>query len=255
MFCYIARAVRRLVLVIVLIVTGACRKPVEARLAEGDRAAMAGRWEEARDKWEAARALSPDASLVHARLGAALWHLGKVDDAVAAWREAVRLEPGCEDAREGLARAALAARDAGAALDALSTITEPSSPTFEQVKVRALLARGGEGDAQAAFELASRLGDDAESRYLVGSAQLALKRVADAQTTFETLARVHPSSPLGTYGLARTAAAQNRQPEVLSNLATSKSLSGTAWRADEVAADPAFSFLAAAPEFKALVGR
>lgn len=252
MFCYIARAVRRLVLVIVLIVTGACRKPVESRLAEGDAAALAGRWDEARAKWEAARELEPGLSLVHARLGAALWQLGRRDDAAAAWREAIRLEPACEDAREGLARVALEARDAGAALEALTPIAEPASPTFQRVKVRALLALG---DAQTAFELASALGDDAESRYLVGSAQLELKRFADAQATFETLSRVHASSPLGTYGLARTAAAQNRQPEVLSNLATSKSLSGTAWRAEDVAADPAFSFLAAAPEFKALVGR
>lgn len=252
MFCYIARAVRRLVLVIVLIVTGACRKPVESRLAEGDAAAVAGRWEEAREKWEAARELSPESALVHERLGAALWHLGKKDEATVAWREAIRLEPACEDAREGLARAALDAHDAGAAIEELAPVTEPASRSFLRVKARALLARG---DAQAAFDLASTLGEDAESRYLLGSAQLELNRFADAQITFETLSRVHASSPLGTYGLARTAAAQNRQTEVLSNLATSKSLSGTAWRADEVAADPAFSFLAPAPEFKALVGR
>lgn len=252
MFCYTAPAVRRLILVIVLCATTACRKPVEARLAEGDAAALAGHWDEARAKWEAARELEPSLPLVHARLGAALWHLDQRDEAANAWREAVRLEPACEDAHEGLARLALEVRDAGAAMEELKSIAEPSTLSFKRVKVRTLLALG---DGQAAFDQASTLGDDAESRYLLGSSLLALKRFGEAQSTFEALSRTHPSSPLGTYGLARTAAAQKHQPEALSNLATSKSLSGSAWRADEVAADPAFSFLAAAPEFKALVGR
>ncbi|MGV3623073.1 MAG: tetratricopeptide repeat protein [Archangium sp.] len=243
---------RRLVLVIVLIVTGACRKPVESRLAEGDAAAQTGRWDEALTKWQAARELEPESSLAHARLGAALWNLNRRDEAAAAWREAVRLQPSSEEAHEGLARVALDARDAGAALEELNAVSEPSGASFNRVKVRALLLNG---EGERAMELAASFGDDAESRYLVGSAQLATGRYAEAQATFDALSRSHPTSPLGAYGLARTAAAQNRQVEALSALATSKSLSGAAWRADDVAADPAFSFLLTAPEFKALVGR
>lgn len=255
MICYIARAVRRLILVSVLCVIGACRKPVEARLAEGDSAALAGRWDEALGRWEAARDADPGSPLVHARLGAALWHLGRRGEAEASWREAVRLEPGCEDAHEGLARLALEARDAGAAMIELSNVAAPGSPSFRRVKARALLARGADGDALAALELASSLGDDAESTYLVGSAQLALKRFSDAQATFEGLAKSAPASPLGAYGLARTAAAQNHQADALSYLSTARSLAGASWKPELVAEDPAFTFLATAPEFKALVGR
>lgn len=254
MFCYTPPAVRPPVLLIVLVSLCACRKPVEARLAEGDAAAVAGRWEEARSKWEAARDLSPELALTHARLGAALWHLGRNAEAVTAWQRAVELDATCEDAVEGLARSALAVGDAGAALTVLSTVVDPASLTFKRVQVRALLARGADGDADAAMTIVSGLGDAPESIYLLGSTQIALKRYSDAQATLDGLARAHPKSPLGSYGLARLAAAQSRQTDALLNLSAARAAAGADWRPVEVAADPAFAFLATTPEFKALVG-
>ncbi len=254
LFCYTPPAVRLSVLLIVLCLTGACRKPHEARLSEGDSAAASGRWDDARTKWEAAVSADASSAVAHARLGAALWHLDRRDDAQREWAEAVKLDATNEDALEGLARFALEARDAGAAVSLLSTISEPSSPSFKKVQARALLARGEPGDAAAALELASSNDADAESRYLVGCAELALRRFGDAQTTLDALLRAHPASPLGSYGLARLAAAQQRQTDVLLNLATAKAAAGSSWNAAHVAADPAFAFLATAPEFKALVG-
>ena len=140
-----------------------------------------------------------------------------------------------------------------------SAVAAPVTTSFQLVLAQALLARGGPDDAAAALVAAQRAATaspgDPEVDYLVGSAQIALRRFSDAQGTLEALQRRHPDSPLGSYGLARLAAAQSRQTDALLHLSAARAAAGSAWNPERVAADPAFAFLISAPEFKALVGK
>lgn len=237
----------------------ACQKPLDAKLQAGDAAARAGKWDVARAAWAEAARLDPRSAEAHGKLGVALWEMGLKDEAAAAWSGAVAIDPNEEKAVGSLAQLDLERADAGAAVERLLLIREPVSAAFQLVLARALLARGGPDDAAAALAAAQRAAaavpGEPEAEYLVGSAQIALRRFSDAQGTLEGLQRRRPELPLGSYGLARLAAAQNRQTDALLHLSAARAASGSAWDPQRVAADPAFAFLSAAPEFKALVFR
>jgi tetratricopeptide (TPR) repeat protein len=245
--------------VVALCALCACQKPLEARLQAGDAAARAGKWDVARTQWTEATQLDPRSPVAFAKLGVALWELGLKDDAATAWAEAVAIDPNAEDAVSSLARLDLERADAGAAVGRLLLVQAPVTTSFQLVLARALLARGAPDDAAAALvaaqHAASATPADPETDYLVGSAQIALRRFSDAQATLEGLVRRHPGSPLGSYGLARLAAAQSRQTDSLLHLSAARAAAGSAWNPERVASDPAFAFLVAAPEFKALVSK
>jgi tetratricopeptide (TPR) repeat protein len=234
----------------------ACQAPVEARLAAGDAAAREGRWADAQKEWTRASELDPSSAKALARAGYAAWQLGDRAKALAAWEQARGLSPQDPDARAGLALVALEARDAGSALELL---TDDVTPLARLARARARLLRGGPGDAQAALDelqpLLAVTPPAAETTYLAGSAQVALRRYADAQATFERLQQAHPGSPLGPYGLARLAAAQERPTDALLHLAAARAAAPAAWRPEAVAADPAFGFLSSNSDFKRLVGK
>ena len=249
----------RLVLAFALSALCACQKPLDARLQAGDTAARAGKWEDARARWTEATELDAHCAAAFAKLGVALWELGRKDEAASAWSQAVALEPSGEDALEGLARLDLERLDAGAAVSRLLTVPAPAATSFQLVLAQSLLARGGPDDAAAALVAAQHAAAaspaDPEVDYLIGSAQIALRRFSDAQATLEGLQRRRPESPLGSYGLARLAAAQSRQTDALLHLSAARAAAGSGWNPERVAADPAFAFLLSAPEFKALVGK
>lgn len=254
------RAVSRLVSAFALcaLLIG-CQKPLDAKLQAGDAAARAGKWDVARTRWTEAAQLDPHSAVAQAKLGVALYELGLQDEAAAAWSAAVAIEPNAEDAVSALARLDLEHLDAGAAVDRLLLVPAPATAAFNRVLAQALLARGLPDDAAAALAAANRAAaaspGEPENEYLVGSAQIALRRFSDAQGTLEALQRRFPNLPLGSYGLARLAAAQNRQTDALLHLSAARAAAGSSWNPERVAADPAFVFLTPAPEFKALVSK
>lgn len=241
-----------------LLVLSACQSAFDTFMQRGDDAAHRAKWAEARDAFSEATKANPSSAPAHARLGMAAWLVGDRPLALKEWGEAVALEPANALALEGLARASLEAGDAAAVVSSLDKLDAPTG-TLRLTLARALLARGQDGDAVRALELAKAAllasPDDPEARYLLGSAQIALKKYADAQGTLDELQRQHPKSPLGSYGLARLAAAQGRQTDTLLHLREARDVSGSSWNPERVAADPAFGFLAATPDFKALVGK
>lgn len=249
----------RLLLATAFFALCACQKPLDAKLTAGDTAARQGKWELARTAWSDATQLDPKSSIAFVKLGIAHWELGQKDEAAAAWTNALSIEPNAEDALSALARFELERQHAGAAVDRLSAIQAPLTAEFERMRAQALLARGLPDDAAAALGAAQHAltlsPQDPEAEYLVGSAQIALRRFSDAQGTLEALQRRKPELPLGSYGLARLAAAQSRQTDALLHLSAARAAAGSTWNPDRVAADPAFAFLAAAPEFKALVSK
>ena len=257
--CYTGPAVSRLILAFALSALCACQKPLDARLQAGDAAARSGKWELARTEWAKATELDPHSALAHAKLGVALWELGLKDDASVAWSTAVSIDPNAEEPVSDLARLDLERADAGAAVQRLLLVQAPLTGSFQLVLAQALLARGAPDDAAAALTAAQKAlasaPNDPEVEYLVGSAQIALRRFSDAQGTLEALQRRRPESPLGSYGLARLAAAQSRATDALLQLSAARAAAGSTWNPDRVAADPAFAFLVTAPEFKALVSK
>ncbi len=215
-------------------------------------AARAARWDDARSQWAQATALAPLSATARAKLGIALWNLGRKDEAAAAWNEALTLDEHARAAIEGLTRIDLENADAGAALTRLSRLSDPSPVLY----AAALLARGSNDDAKAALEAVQRAApNDPEAHYLLGSAQIALHQFREAQATLEELGTIQPKSPLSAYGLARLAAAQNKQADALFHLSIAKKVARTHWDARRVASDPAFQFLSGLPEFHALVSK
>jgi len=233
-----------------------CRRPGEAQLRAGNSAAQAGRLEDAKKAFEAAAQALPDDARPRELLGNVLYQLGQAADARAAWQAALERDAASAPAHLGLARLALDARDAGAALDEIARAGAAPDPEREAVKALALLARGSPPDADAALAAADAALAQAElphALYARGGALLVQGRFSDAQATFEQLQSKFPRSPLGAYGLARLAAAQGRATDALLHLQAAKTTAGSAWRADRVADDPAFAFLSTSEGFLALV--
>jgi cytochrome c-type biogenesis protein CcmH len=235
-----------------------------ARLREGNRAARDGRLEDARVAFEAAARALPADPRPRELWGNVLLELGRPEEAREAWQQALEVTPTAPGARLGLARLALDAQDAGAALEALGAAANAPGDTrlaadAAAVRSLALLARGRPFDAEAARvaadEALAKAPGHREALYARGGALLALGRLSDAQATLEELAVKHPSSPLGPYGLARLAAAQARATDVLLHLAAARTAAGAAWRPERVAADPAFAFLSTSGGFLALVSK
>lgn len=227
---------RRFAFFLVLMLSSACRKPVEVRLEAGDAAAALGDWKEARAQWQ--QAADADATSVQARtrLGYAAWALGDLAAAQRAWSEAAKLDPSNAEAADGLARVALENHDAGAALAQVN-----ASP---QVRVRALLLRG---DHVEALKLARTLGAGDEARYLLGAALLTNAQYDEATKVFSAL-----PPALGEPGLAHVAAARALPEETLTHLAKAKVAQGARWDARLIAQDAAFEFISDSPGFKAL---
>lgn len=227
---------RSSVTLLVLMILSACRKPLEVRLEAGDTAAAKGDWEEARVQWQ--QAADTDAKCVSARtrLGFAAWKLGDAIAAYNAWSDAAKLEPANVEAADGLARLALDAHDAGAAL----AQTKATAP----VRVRALLMAGKNAEA---LTQARTLGADDEGRYLLASALLVNRQFDEAAKVFAAL-----PPAMGEPGLAHVSAAQSKADETVTHLTKAKVAQGARWDASLIAQDPAFDFISDSPGFKAL---
>jgi len=217
-------------------ILSACRKPLEVRLEAGDAAAARGDWKEARAQWQ--QAADADAKCVSARtrLGFAAWKLGDLVAAQSAWSDAAKLEPTNPEAADGLARIALEAHDAGAAL--AQTNASPA------VKVRALLMAGKNADA---LTQARALGADDEGRFLLASALLANGQLDEATKLFTAL-----PPAMGEPGLAHVSAAKAKADETVMHLTRAKMAQAASWDARLIAQDPAFDFISDSPGFKAL---
>lgn len=245
----------RLVVFSATLMLAGCPSNAERHLQEGHQQAKKAKWSAAAASYRSAAISDPKNA--HALALAGLANL-KLEDAGAAqesFSAALAVDPLEPNARIGLAGLAVHSMDAGAALSLIEGMTEPSAGL---IRGRALLLRGGVGDAEAALAQAKAVTaiapESIEARYLEGSALLVLGRFAEAQTAFEALEKTSRESPFGPYGLARVAAAQKRSTDVLLYLKAARTASKQSWQAGAVAADPAFAFLAGTPAFIDVVG-
>ncbi len=228
----------------------ACRGREASRLREGNLAAANGALVAAEQHFAeaASTATDPRPLVLHAN---ALWALEQRSAAVTEWERAQRLDPADRAARLGLALAALDAGDAGAAVE----LVGPQEGQL--LRARALLLRGGEGDAQRALDELTQGPASPEQQFLLGSALTALRRFTDAQAAFDRLSAGDPAGVfLGRYGLARLAAAQGRPTDALLHLAAARAAAPPhGWNGEAVGRDPAFAFLVDSGEFRALVAQ
>jgi Flp pilus assembly protein TadD len=229
---------------------GACLDGGERHVREGNRAAQAGRLEEARSAYAAALEAHPRDVRARVLLANVLATLHDLPAARSEYTTVLAHDGDNAGARVGLARLTLGEGDASAALDLLAPLAP--QPETRLLRARALIARGQAGDgAQALLELK----DDrsTEATYLKGAALVLDRRFAEAQATLEGLERL--SAPFARYGMARVAAAQGRAADVLLHLRATRAAQGPAWDAAAVAADPAFDFLHDSPDLQPLLAK
>ncbi len=231
----------------------ACADPGQAALDEGNRLAAQGLWVDARASFERAASAAKLPGRARLQLGNALLMLDAGTDAQAAFEKVLAAAPDSLDAELGLARVDLSLGKANDAIARLDRVMPRAGRRADLPTLRALalLARADPGDFERALtdttQAVSAEPRDLSALYLRGSAQLALSKYADAQSTFDTLERLQPKSPVPAWGLARLAAAQGRRADVILHLRTAVARGAAT---SDLARDPAWAFLASDPDFR-----
>ena len=240
---------------VLLTLSVGCSDPGASAIANGNRAAIDGRYDEAAVAFQQACTEAPQLARAPALLGNALWAAGKNAEAVTAWTHALELDPGQVDAALGLSRSQLQTGATAAAIERLNAAIAktPGRADLHTARALSLLRQNAEGDvARAALDTdaAYRASPkDPDVLYTRGSVLIAAKRFNEAQSTLDALERAWPRSSLGPYGLARLAAAQSHPTDVMLYLRAARTAAGPAWQPAVVAADPAFATLKDDPTF------
>ncbi len=256
--CYASRpmsVLRHFKHAVLLSLSVGCAEPGTGAISTGNRAARAGHYDEAVVAFEQACAQAPTLARAHALRGNALWAAEKKAEALAAWTQALKLDPTQVDAALGLARNELQTGATGAAIDRLTAalVKAPGRSDLRTARVLAWVSRNAEGDlgkANEDSELAYRAAPkDPDVLYTRGSVLIAAHRFDEAQSTLDALERASPHSSLASYGLARLAAAQSRRTDVMLHLRAARAAAGSQWQSAAVVSDPAFAFLKDDPDF------
>jgi predicted Zn-dependent protease len=163
------------------------------------------RWPAANDLTEHWVRLRPNSARAWARRGETLERLHHKDEAIAAFREAVRLDEGSRRARLDLVRLLLDTRqppdEAAAHLDVLIA-TDPDNPAvFVQLAI-CRAAQGKASEAAASLDRALTLGtSDAKAFQLRGRMELDAGHAAAAVPLLKRAAEIDPSEPETWYPL------------------------------------------------------
>jgi len=184
--------------------TGAARAASRAA-ALGVLAALAGlTWRQAgnyRDPetfYASILAGNPASWLAHDNLGVLLAHRGRLDEAAAHYREAMRLNPGYPEAYNnyGNVLAQKGMWDEAAAAYAGALHARPSFAAAEKNWGRAMSDAGRLGDAELHFRNALRIQPDyADARYGLANALANSGRLSEAVAEYGAALRLQPDSP------------------------------------------------------------
>jgi tetratricopeptide (TPR) repeat protein len=189
----------------------------EAWAAEGKKYYDAEDYARAVEAYKRALALRPNpplAGTLYNNLGNAYLHLRRFDDAIVAFREAVRLRPTNHDTRFRLGRAYYHAAQFQEALPTLQEAVRlnPKSGDYHYwIGATYLHGLKDPEKALAAYRECLRLTpDDVRAIHETGSAHLKLRRYPDAVTAFQQAIRLKPDNPdyHGSLGLAYSKSVQ-----------------------------------------------
>ncbi|MHC4974430.1 MAG: tetratricopeptide repeat protein [Planctomycetota bacterium] len=173
----------------------ALRPSSGAHMSLGGFLVMAGRLDEAIAECRAALRLDPQSAEAHTNLGVAFFDKGMIDEAIVEYRKAIDLDPQLSEARASLGRAL---RHKGAFTEALQAFREAlrldPRPDYHN-KLGALLSdKLGEQDAAIAeFRAAMQLDpENAAAHFNMGAALVTKGQLDDAIEFYREAARLDP---------------------------------------------------------------
>ncbi len=130
---------------------------------------------------------------------------GRLDEALAAYRQVLREEPSNQQARWGMAQAYLERKDTSAAIGAFRTVhaAVPSGRSALAL-AQALVRAGSRHEARTVLQAwVDAQGDDLDARRALGDLELAAGRRAEARAQFERVLEAIPDDVLALARLAR----------------------------------------------------
>ena len=149
---------------------------------------------------------NPDAHEMHARFH---YEFGQVDEALAAWRRCLELDPNYAYALIGLAQAATGRgeHDQAVAYCRRAVLAEPSRPSHQIDLGKALVTAGEIDEALEVLErVVKATPDSARAQAELGAARLQKRDHAGAKVAFEEALRLNPANAAAHFGLATTCA-------------------------------------------------
>jgi tetratricopeptide (TPR) repeat protein len=158
---------------------------------------------------------NPQAWIAQGNLGYALFQEGRVPEAIARYREALRLEPDFAEARYNLGTALLQSNQVAPAIAEYEAALRlrPASAGVENNLATALAETGRLPEAVTHFERAVRLEPDyADARHNLGNAYLLSHRLADAVAQYEAALRLRPDDASARSGLEMARRALQNSP-------------------------------------------
>ncbi|MGO9244092.1 MAG: tetratricopeptide repeat protein [Verrucomicrobiia bacterium] len=189
-----------------------------AHLNLGNVLLQAGRLQEAIAHYEQALRINPDLADTHNNLGTALGQTGKIEEAIAHYEQALQIDPDLADAHVNLG---VALAKVGKPDDAIRHYQEALRlrPDWAEAHINlgnALLTQGKGRDAMAHYEAALRLKpDSAEAHINLGNALLTQGKGRDAIAHYEEALRLKPDSAEAHDNLGIALAQAGRLPEAM----------------------------------------
>ena len=157
------------------------------------------------EMWSATEEARPENGRAHNNLGNAYLAEGRLDDAAACYREAIRLAPDAVDAHSNLGGILLRTGRIPEAIRecSLAVALKPRQGALHLLLGDALRAGGRDAEATAEYEQAVRLSPGSvRLRLTLGAMLLEQGRAAEATATMAAAVALDPDDPLAQLGLA-----------------------------------------------------
>lgn len=245
-------------------ICASCTQPGQTEIARGNVLASRKDFGGALEAYRAAAQAAPGKAHPREVLGHLFFDLGRWAEARDAYEDAVRVEPQAAlEARIGLARLDAEEHDLDRAVERLSQVLDRYPNNLYALLSRASLElkRANARDVERAIaDTAVGMAIDQRNNavlFLRGSSFLAAGRFDDAEAAFRLLERAHPNIPLAWYGYARMATARGDKATALRQLRIAREKArarSDEWNSGAVLRDPALESLAGDPEFAAAAG-
>jgi tetratricopeptide (TPR) repeat protein len=188
---------------------------VEAAFKRGVELTEQGEYDEAIAAFRTAIQIEPGRAVAHYNLGVALFQQGKLDEAIATWRVATRLNPDDATAHSslGIALATQGRWDEAIAERRAAIRLNPEDALARADLGRALVAQGQWDDAIAEFRAAIRLQPDyANAHYILGICLSTQGKLEEAIAEFREATRLEPTAPGAHNHLAWVLASPSTSP-------------------------------------------